>query len=410
MSIDQKFNVLVQEQLQPFWTSKDAVGLAAGVYASGTPYTAFGGSASAGGDVGIHERTLFEIGSITKVFTTTLLAAMHVAGEVKLDDAVNRYLPAHGRLRDPDGDAVTFRHLATHTSGLPRLPVNLSWKQLASDNPYAEYSAEDLYAGLAVCRLKNRPGSRTRYSNLGFGLLGHVLSLVGGVEYERLVIDRVLRPLEMHDTVIQLSAEQRERLAPGHSGMRTVANWDFQALAGAGAFRSTVAEMLRFLRANLQPPATPLGEAIKLTHEMQTEFHWKWYRDFGCVGPLALASLGGALAWHSFGLPAWLRIAVPITVPATLFGFWQLGMIGSIDDMALGWHIERLGDMAAPPEKGIYWHNGGTGGYRSYLAFSKQADAGVVLLTNSDREADSVGMRLLKKLMADGSSTPESPR
>lgn len=147
MSIDQRLSVVVQEQLQPYWKSKDSVGLAVGVYSGGTPCVVFGGNALRCGRVALHERSLFEIGSITKVFTATLSAEMHVAGDVRLDDAVNRYLPPHGRLRAPHGDHVTLRHMATHTSGLPRLPVNLSWKQLASDNPYAEYSAEDLYAG-----------------------------------------------------------------------------------------------------------------------------------------------------------------------------------------------------------------------------------------------------------------------
>lgn len=181
------------------------------------------------------EKTLFEIGSITKVFTTTLLAEMHVAGELTLNNRVNRYLPIEGRLVCRGGDQVTLMHLATHTSGLPRLPPNLTWKKLATDNPYADYSAEDLHAGLAKCRLKNRPGARTRYSNLGSGLLGHVLSRVAGGDYERLLIDRVLQPLGMHDTAIRLSDEQQMRMALGHAEGKPVRHWDFQVLAGASS-------------------------------------------------------------------------------------------------------------------------------------------------------------------------------
>jgi CubicO group peptidase (beta-lactamase class C family) len=185
---------------------------------------------------------------------------------------VNRYLPPEGRLVCRGGDEVTLLHLATHTSGLPRLPPNLTWKKLATDNPYSDYSAEDLYAGLANCRLKNRPGARTRYSNFGSGLLGHVLSRVGGADYERQLIDRVLLPLGMHDTAIRLSDEQQARLAPGHAEGKPVRQWDFEVLAGAGALRSTMADMLRFLRANLDPESTPLRAAIELTHQVQTRF------------------------------------------------------------------------------------------------------------------------------------------
>lgn len=292
MNPDQPLSEFIRNQIQADLGSNHSAGLGVGVCSGGTQVMVFGGRVSAERHAPPDERSLFEIGSLTKVFTTTLLAEMHVSGELNLDEPVNRRLPPHGRIAGRDGDTVTLRHLATHTSGLGRLPVNLSWKKLSSDNPYADYAVEELYAGLARCRLKNRPGTKTRYSNWGSGLLGHVLSLVGGADYERLVIDRILRPLGMHDTVMQLSEEQQQRLIPGHSEGEAVPNWDFQALAGAGAFRSTMADMLRFLQANLDPASTPLAKTIELTHEVQTEFAWKWYRDFGCLGPIALVSLG----------------------------------------------------------------------------------------------------------------------
>lgn len=410
----QQLGDVVRRHIQPYFDSDKASGLVVGVFSAESQCMVFGGGLSPDRATPPEENALFEIGSITKVFTTTLLAEMHVAGALNLNDRVNRYLPPHGRLVCRGGDEVTLRHLATHTSGLPRLPKNLTWKALTSDNPYGEYSADDLYAGLARCRLKNRPATNTRYSNLGSGLLGHVLSRVGGADYERLLIDRVLQPLGMHDTAIRLSEEQQKRMAPGHADGKPVRHWDFQVLAGAGALHSTVADMLRFLRANIDPASTPLRAAIELTHQVQTQFRWRWYRDFGCMGPIAFTGLAGLFAWQSFGLPLWSRIAIPIVVPGVMLAFWLTGVIGGIEDMAVGWHLDRLNDASADAEGDdwLLWHNGATAGFASYLAFSKRHRAGVVLLANSDLEPDSIGCALFAERVQekdrpfDSSGTP----
>jgi CubicO group peptidase (beta-lactamase class C family) len=395
----QQLTEMIRSQVQPYLNSRQSIGLGVGVLAAESDSMVFGGKASAADAGSLDENTLFEIGSITKVFTTTLLAEMQVAGELEFNDRVNRYLPPEGRLVCRGGNDVTLLHLATHTSGLPRLPPNLTWKKLGSDNPYADYSAEDLHAGLAKCRLKNRPGARTRYSNLGSGLLGHVLSRVGGADYERLLSERVLQPLGMRDTAVRLSHEQQKRLVLGHSEGKPVRHWDFQVLAGAGALRSTVPDMLRFLRANIDPTSTPLRAAIELTHQVQTQFRWKWYGDFGCIGPITCAGLAGLFAWRSFGLPLWLRIAIPIVVPSAMLAFWLTGVIGGIEDMAVGWHFDRLDAADASADEWALWHNGATAGFASYLAFSKRHRAGVVLLANSDLAPDAIGRALLVALV-----------
>ena len=389
----------LQRETRPYLDSRRSVGLSAGAVEGKTEYLAFGGSVSMDCPASPEENTLFEIGSITKVFTAILLAEMHLAGEASLNDRVNRRLPPHGRLRCGGGDEVTLLHLATHTSGLPRLPVNLTWAKLLSANPYADYTVDDLYAGLARCRLRSRPGARTSYSNLGSGLLGHILSLITGVDYERLLMERVLQPLSMRDTAIRLSEEQHRRMAPGHSAGKAVPNWDFQALAGAGAIRSSISDMMRFLHANLDPPSTPLGKAIEFAQQMQTRFEWKWHRDLGCLGPLILGGVGGLLAWRSFGLPLWSRFLIPLAAPAAIYPLWHFGGIGSLDDMALGWHFDRLGQDSADLSRCALWHNGGTGGYASYMAFSRSERVGVVLLANSDLQPDRTGRRLLIKLL-----------
>jgi len=146
--------------------------------------------------------TVFEIGSVTKVFTSLLLADMVQRGEVKLDDPVAKYLPANVKMPDRNGKAITLIDLATHTSGLPPLPANFNPKD--PTNPYADYSVDQLYQFLSSYQLTRDIGSQYQYSNLGGGLLGHVLARRAGTDYETLVRSRICDPLGMKDTRITL--------------------------------------------------------------------------------------------------------------------------------------------------------------------------------------------------------------
>src|SRR5208283_4407870 len=114
--------------------------------------------------------TVFEIGSITKVFTALLLADMAQRGEVALTDPVSKYLPKGVKMPGRNGHAIMLQDLATHTSGLPRLPSNMKPKDFM--NPYADYTPELLYQFLSSYELPRDPGSKWEYSNLGAGLLG----------------------------------------------------------------------------------------------------------------------------------------------------------------------------------------------------------------------------------------------
>ncbi|HEV2425049.1 MAG TPA: serine hydrolase [Terriglobia bacterium] len=279
--------------------------------------------------------TVYEIGSITKVFTSLLLADMVKRSEVALDDPVAKYLPKSVKMPSRNGKQITLVDLATHTSGLPRLPSNL--KPANPENPYADYTVEDLYAFLSSYQLTRDPGSKYEYSNLGGGLLGHLLALRAGKDYEALLRERVLAPLHMDSTGIHLTADERARLAAGHSeSLAPAANWDLPTLAGAGALRSTAHDMLLFLSANLGFTHTPLAAAM--------EFE---------------------------------RTAVrrPTGVPDL--------------EVALGWHIlEHNGNE-------IVWHNGGTGGYRSWMGLDLKKRIGVVVLSNSANSVDDIGQHLV---------------
>ena len=248
--------------------------------------------------------------------------------------------PVQGLLGDEvrvpmrDGAEITLGRLATHSSGLPRLPDNLAPADWA--NPYADYTVEHLYEFLAGHKLARGIGKAVEYSNLGYGLLGHALTLAEGTDYETLIARRILEPLEMSDTAVELTPPLRERLAPGHDEeLQPVPNWDIPALAGAGALRSTVNDLLTFLEANLGLRQTPLREAMARTHVPQ------------------------------------------VTDPG-------LGM-----DIGLAWIIADEGDRR------IVWHNGATGGYSSFIGFDPETREGVVVLSNSVISVDGLAYRLL---------------
>ena len=212
--------------------------------------------------------TIFEIGSVTKVFTSLLLADMVNRKEVALDDPAAKYLPENVRMPERSGKSITLLDLSTHSSGLPRLPGNLKPKD--PRNPYADYSVDDLYQFLSGYTLPRDPGSEFEYSNLGAGLLGHLLAYRAGTDYESLIGTRITQPLSMPDTGITLSSSMKQRMATGHNAMLApVANWDLPTLAGAGALRSSANDMLTFLEAFLGYKESPLAPAMKAMLEVR---------------------------------------------------------------------------------------------------------------------------------------------
>ena len=276
--------------------------------------------------------TLYEIGSISKVFTATLLADMVRRGDMGIDDPVQQYLPDSVILPTWGNESFTPYHLTTHTSGLPRLPDNIN--PADPTNPYADYSVENMYSFLGNTELLTRPGETWLYSNLGVGLLGHVLALQAEMEYEQLVTERITQPLGMNDTVITLSEELAARMAQGHdAGLIPTPNWDIPTLAGAGAIRSTAADLLLFLKANLADQNSSIIPALQDTHE-----------------------------------------------PLEQVGSWQIGM---------GWFVGEVNG------KTIREHGGSTGGFTTYVAFDQAAGTAVVVLSNASGPIHDIGIHIL---------------
>jgi D-alanyl-D-alanine-carboxypeptidase/D-alanyl-D-alanine-endopeptidase len=197
-----------------------------------------------------NEHTVFEIGSVTKTFTATILASMVLDGSVRLDDPVQKYLPPDVHMPQRNGKVITLLDLATHHSGLPRMPDNMHAQNLA--DPYAGYDKAQMYEFLNKLSLTRDPGALYEYSNLGASVLGTVLANRAGTDYATLLKQRVLDPLGMHETGVVLTADMTPRLAPGHTADGELATlWNFDAMAPAGAIRSTAADLTKFVRCQL---------------------------------------------------------------------------------------------------------------------------------------------------------------
>lgn len=314
---------------------RQSVGVVVGLLEGSTRRVVAHGALAKGDSRRLDGNTVFEIGSVTKVFTALLLADAVVRGEVNLTDPVSRFLPTAVTM-PVRGRAITLEDLATHTSGLPRLPTNLM--PADATNPYADYGVDRLYAFLSGYALPRDVGASYEYSNLGGGLLGHVLAHRAGMTYEALVETRITRPLGMTSTRIALSPELTGRLASGHGpALEPASNWDLPTLAGAGALRSTTNDMVTFLAAAMGVTPSPLAKAF--------------------------ASMTGSP--RSTSTPN-LQIA-------------------------LGWHVLTTNGGS------IVWHNGGTGGYRSFIGFDPKRGIGAVALSNAGTAAgvDDIGRHLI---------------
>ena len=300
----------------------------------------------------IDENTIYEIGSISKVFTGILLAQQVLDGDINLDDEINDFLP-DGVKAQAMGNEITIGNLADHTSGLPRMPDNFA--PANPNNPFADYTVKQMYEFISNYKPMRETGSEYEYSNLAQGLLGHILAKNKTITYEHLMIQVIAHPLEMNDTRIDLSEQMTKKLALGHSAGKIVENWDIPTLAGAGAIRSSTSDMATFIAANLGYVDTPLRDAMELSHKKR----------------------------HNKA------------------GRMSVGM---------AWNIMK------GKEGDVIWHNGGTGGYRSFAGFVKKTGKGVVLLTNSSSSSDDIGLHLLDpnsaltklKFKSDAVELPES--
>ena len=283
-----------------------------------------------------NDLTVYEIGSVSKVFTGLMLADAVVRGEIDLNATADVANTAGIRLPSREGRSIKWIDLSTHRSGLPRLPGKFEPTDLK--NPYQNYDSKKAAAFLNQYKLPRQPGASQEYSNLGASVLGYLVAQQAGRSYQQLLQKRIAEPLGMTDCAVSLSRDQRQRLATPHDKFGSVTKpWTFSNLPGAGGIRATMRDMLRFAQAQLDPPTGKLGEAIELA--------WKQHRDADASGPA----------------------------------------------MGLGWVIAGDGQTR--------WHNGQTGGSHSSIFINRQLNCAVVILCNTavKNEVDQLAMQLVLK-------------
>ncbi len=234
------------------------------------------------GESAVNADELFEIGSLTKTFTGLLLAIADGKGEARLDDAVEKFLPSGQSLRDAAGTPIRMVDLATHRSGLPRLATNLQPKD--QKNPYADYSEQDLLDFLKTFKATRDRNAQYEYSNIGFGLLGYVLTRAANAEsFEALLGARVLKPLGMNNTTSDAKKFIARLVQPHDANGRPTPAWELPiAHAGAGAIRSTIGDMGRYVEAIAGLKSTTLDPAISLALTMREQ-------GPGRINPIGLA-------------------------------------------------------------------------------------------------------------------------
>jgi len=279
--------------------------------------------------------SVFEIGSITKLTTALLLAQMVAAGEVEYDQRIVTLFPEDIVLSE-NLASITLEQLATHTSGLPRLALNPGtlWRGLFSDDPYAGSTPDEIFravAQTAATRLGER--GQYNYSNLGVALLGQLLARKLGDHFAVALEQRVFRPLGLPALPLAPLAHDAPTFVQGHTeNFRPAASWNLDAYAPAGGLQASARQLLDFAATQLVAPADWVREAQRLRQ------------------PLDAKSGRGA---------------------------------------ALGWAVQRLGTRE------VWWHNGGTGGFRTHLAIVPDERIALVVLSNGKGDADALARSIL---------------
>ena len=289
----------------------------------------------------VNENSIFDIGSITKTFTTALLMDMVKGGLINLDDPIEKYLPENVIVPSYDGHLITIENLATHTSGLPDFPTNWNRNQI--------YTNEQVYSFLSNMSLQSEPGVFANYSDFGMGLLGHILALKSGASYESLVKDRILNVLGMDSTGIAMNSTSvtypdliKSRLAMGHSGGEEI-GLEFipEALQSAGAMYSTANDLMKYLSANLGLIDTKINDIMQETQLIRSEYQQ------------------------------------PPATRATAELFSSNNSL-SASFVGLGWFIDtNLGEE-------IIQHSGSIDGYSSFIGFNPDKQVGLIELCSCE--------------------------
>lgn len=323
---------------QAYLSNPNTKSLAIGVINKNQINTFFYGQTVAGDDNSIPDgNTLYEIASISKVFTATLLADLVEKGTISLDDSIAKFLP-DSVAQNPYIQKITFKHLANHTAGFPKLPESFfKIPKFNPQNPYANYTRKDLFHYLKDFKSENEPGENYEYSNLGAGLLGELISIITKKSYSQNIQEIITGPLGMQNTVQKANPKTQRMAKVYNEEGKEVPVWDWQALAGAGALKSTVHDLLRFAQYQFKLPETNLEMAMALTRQF------------------------------TYYLP-----------PNT--------------DIGLAWHMNMIDDVIQ------IWHNGATYGSSSFIGLVPDKKSAIVVLSNSAISVHEISEQILRKI------------
>jgi len=278
------------------------------------------------------ENTMYEIGSITKVFTSLSLADMSLKRQLNLNDPISKFLPARVKTPVKNEKEISLISLSTHRSGMPRFPFNVDPKDL--NQPYRDYTTEKLYQYVSTFEPQYDIDSKWRYSNIAYGLLGNILMIISKKDFETLIVEEICKPLHMNNTVVRLTAAQKSNLAVGHAETGTpVGLTDLGAIGPGGALRSNVNDLLTFTAANLGLTTSTLQSAMELSHVMQAK------KD------------------------------------------------GNDTFTTMGWTLTGDGNLL--------FKDGGMPGYCTFLGIDKKNKTGVVVLSNSNNPVTDIGRHIL---------------
>ncbi|PQJ08711.1 hypothetical protein CJD36_022865 [Flavipsychrobacter stenotrophus] len=326
----------LDKQVQKTLAKENTYGLVIGVYKDGSNFVKGYGTLLKGENLSPDGASIFELASTSKLFTTSLLQILCDRGIVHLDDKIADLLREQISLPASAAN-TTLRQLATHTSGFPSLPQSLMDKMQDEANPYKDLKTQDLYDYLTTCIGKKAEG-KFEYSNFGMGLLGHILALKVGSDYEVAVQRELLNPLNMSHTFVTLDSNMVDNIAQGYNGNGEPAPiWTDNVLTGAGSFLSNASDMLLFIRANLDKHH-PLYSVLVKTHAQQ---------------------LGG--------------------------------------ETGLGWLLPG-GQEKFIGNTTVLWHNGMAGGYASYIAIDTIFGNGLIILSNKSEDLTGRGNMLMRMI------------
>lgn len=337
----QDLDAALDRETRQFVERLGGPGLVIGAFKQGRTVIKGYGTVDAPGGAQPDADTIFQIGSVTKIFTASLLQVLCDEGVVALDDSLEALIGTTFPLA-PAVRAVTLRQLVSHTSGFPGIPKPLENRARAAIgsapillDPYSHLGPEQIFDYLATAEGKKPPG-RFDYSNFGMGLLAHVLEVVTMSDFESLIRQKVLLPLGMTATGVTMTAAHVAQLAQGHTAKRKPTPiWTFRSLAGAGALHSSAQDMVAFIGAQVEADS-PLAASFRAMREPQT---------------------GGKTG--------------------------------------IGWILPALSDRLLGNRR-IVWHNGMVGGYAAYLGVAADDRLGIIVLINRAVDVALLGTKLLQ--------------